>query len=68
MIHSFRYVLCSCAVQLKRNPLTANLNASQLDAIAVALSHRMALIQGPPGTGKTTTIAALVAFVKTTFK
>jgi superfamily I DNA and/or RNA helicase len=39
----------------------AQLNASQRDAIAFALSARdVAIIHGPPGTGKTTTVVELI--------
>lgn len=43
------------------NQLNANLNPSQIEAIAKAVEAQdLALIQGPPGTGKSTAIAELI--------
>lgn len=36
-------------------------NASQKQAVEMALTHQMSIIQGPPGTGKTQTILNIVA-------
>jgi regulator of nonsense transcripts 1 len=46
-------------------PQAGQMNASQLEAIKVALRSSICLIQGPPGTGKTFTSAAIIYhFVK----
>lgn len=46
---------------IKKTQLNANLNQSQVSAIAKAVEAKdLALIQGPPGTGKTTAIAELI--------
>ena len=45
----------------KHNPFNPNLNDSQKDAVAFALSAEdVAIIHGPPGTGKTTTLVELM--------
>lgn len=42
-------------------PISSDLNDSQLDAIRFALASKdLALIHGPPGTGKTTTVVELI--------
>ncbi|MCA9247448.1 MAG: AAA family ATPase [Planctomycetales bacterium] len=42
-------------------PADDSLNASQRDAVELALNSRdVSVIHGPPGTGKTTTVAALI--------
>jgi len=43
--------------------LREKLNASQVEAVRNASSHRLFLIQGPPGTGKTTTAVELLDFL-----
>lgn len=46
---------------IKKTQLNANLNQSQVSAIAKAVEAKdLALIQGPPGTGKSTAIAELI--------
>lgn len=46
---------------IKQTQLNANLNQSQVSAIAKAVEAKdLALIQGPPGTGKSTAIAELI--------
>ena len=46
---------------IKSTQLNANLNQSQVSAIAKAVEAKdLALIQGPPGTGKSTAIAELI--------
>lgn len=47
--------------KIKSTQLNANLNSSQISAIAKAVEAKdFALIQGPPGTGKSTAIAELI--------
>lgn len=47
--------------KIKSTQLNANLNSSQISAIAKAVEAKdLALIQGPPGTGKSTAIAELI--------
>ena len=47
--------------EIKSTQLNANLNSSQISAIAKAVEAKdLALIQGPPGTGKSTAIAELI--------
>lgn len=46
----------------KHGPLL--LDASQMQAIATAVMHPLALLHGPPGTGKTTTIGWLFFFLR----
>ena len=47
--------------KIKKTQLNANLNPSQVSAIAKAVEAKdLALIQGPPGTGKSTAIAELI--------
>jgi len=40
------------------------IDASQMQAIATAVLNPLALLHGPPGTGKTTTIGALLVFLR----
>lgn len=54
-------VVAACIKNIKKTQLNANLNQSQVSAIAKAVEAKdLALIQGPPGTGKSTAIAELI--------
>ena len=54
-------IVAARIVSIKKSQLNANLNQSQVSAIAKAVEAKdLALIQGPPGTGKSTAIAELI--------
>ena len=57
-------IVAARIVSIKKSQLNANLNQSQVSAIAKAVEAKdLALIQGPPGTGKTQTILNIIARV-----
>lgn len=50
------------ALRAARQTATASgLDASQSDAVAALLEHRLVLLRGGPGTGKTSTVVAMLA-------
>jgi ABC-type multidrug transport system ATPase subunit len=48
----------------KQRPGKTVVDTSQLQAIATAVLNPLCLLHGPPGTGKTTTIGALLYFLR----
>mmetsp|Transcript_67211 Transcript_67211/g.105027 ORF Transcript_67211/g.105027 Transcript_67211/m.105027 type:complete len:1244 (+) Transcript_67211:1-3732(+) len=50
-------------LRMAQSKLSSKLNKSQMDALKLASTRRVALIQGPPGTGKTTTAVEIVSFL-----
>lgn len=52
-----------CALQSSRLTFPCDLDLSQQQAVALALSNSVALIQGPPGTGKTFVAARIISLL-----
>jgi exodeoxyribonuclease V alpha subunit len=46
-------------------PLDQGLDADQLRAVAAVLRHQLVLLEGGPGTGKTSTVARMIAALRT---